>query len=391
MISPFQFSKLPVIYFGEGRISVLPEIIDRYGPSTILLTGKNSFINSIPGQNLLGSLNDHRIKLRHHKIQSEPSPGMIDHVVKKYCDDRIDVVVAIGGGSVMDAGKAISAMLPLKGRVSEFLEGVGTTVHPGTKIPFIAVPTTAGTGSEVTKNAVLSEVGEKGYKRSLRHDNFVPDLALVDPDLTLSCSPELTAASGMDCFTQLVEAYLSDRANEYSDALALRGIYSVKDSLLPAFEDGSNPQARAGMSFAALTSGICLANAGLGTVHGFASSLGALFDIPHGVVCGTLMAPANKINVRELRRSGNNEVALKKYINLGKIFSDGKLKSENDCIDFFIDTLFELTSKLKLPSLSQYGVSSGDSERIISKTENKNNPVKLSQDHLAEILLTQVK
>jgi alcohol dehydrogenase class IV len=326
----------------------------------------------------------------HHIIPSEPTPDMIDQVVKKYRDKKIDIVVAIGGGSVMDAGKAISAMLSVKGKVREFLEGVGMAVHPGTKLPFIAVPTTAGTGSEVTKNAVISEVGEKGFKKSLRHDNFVPDLALVDPDLTISCSPELTAASGMDCFTQLVEAYLSDKANEYTDALAIRGIHSIKDSLLPAFENGDNTKARIGMSFAALTSGICLANAGLGTVHGFASSLGALFDIPHGVVCGTLMAPANKVNVRELRRSGKDTVTLKKYIILGKIFSDSKLKKENDYIDFFIDALFGMTLKLQLPALSEYGVASADSGRIISLTENKNNPVKLSQDHLVEILLTRV-
>ena len=236
-------------------------------------------------------------------FRESTSPGLIDSVVRESSDKKYDLVVAIGGGSVIDAGKAISAMMYKTDSLTDFLEVVGHKEHPGTKLPFIAVPTTSGTGSEATKNSVISEVGKEGFKRSLRHDNIVPDIALVDPELTLSCSPEITAASGMDCFTQLTEAYISDKSNQYTDALAIEGLRSVKASLVKSYIDGGDIEARTGMSFAALTSGICLANAGLGVVHGFASSVGGMYNIPHGLVCGTLMAVSNKINVRELEGS----------------------------------------------------------------------------------------
>ena len=166
----------------------------------------------------------------------EPTPGIVDEAVKKTVSFDPDVVVAIGGGSVMDAGKAISAMLPLVEPVKNYLEGVGTKpAHPGVKVPFIAIPTTAGTGSEAAKNAVLSETGENGYKRSLRHNNFVPNVAIIDPALSITCPPATTAASGMDAFTQLLESYLSTAGNAVTDALAYEGLQQVSRSLRQAY------------------------------------------------------------------------------------------------------------------------------------------------------------
>jgi alcohol dehydrogenase class IV len=352
----------------------------------LLVTGKSSFMNSQYGAMLLSSFEENGIVVNRISISSEPTPERIDEAVLFCRFRKPDVVIAIGGGSVMDAGKAISAMLTQTGSVFDYLEAVGSKEPVGSKVPFIAIPTTSGTGSEATKNAVISVVGENGFKRSLRHDNFVPDIAIVDPELTLNCPPDITAASGMDCFTQLTEAFLSDKSNQYTDALAIEGLKAVKSSLTGCVNDGTDIEARTGMSFAALTSGICLANAGLGVVHGFASSIGARYFIPHGLICGTLMAVSNELNISMLRKSGKNPEALKKYAELGELFLDVKNKENDYYIDGFIAYLQKITSELHLPGLKEAGVREEGFEEICRSTDCKNNPVMLSKDELREIL-----
>jgi alcohol dehydrogenase class IV len=388
MVEPFNFTRLPLILFRKGKISDLPDVLSRYGPNILLVTGKESFQKSVRWVDLIAVFNERGIEFNHIIISGEPTPEMIDDSVWVYSNAKPDVVVAIGGGSVIDAGKAISAMIPMNTPVIDYLEGIGNKTHPGTKIPFIAVPTTSGTGSEATKNAVISRIGNDGFKKSLRHDNFVPDIAFVDPELTLTCPENLTAACGMDCFTQLTEAYLSDKSNEYTDALALEGLRVLKSSLLRCFKNGRDIEARTGMSFAALTSGICLANAGLGVVHGFASSIGARYNIPHGVICGTLMAAANELNVKKLRKSTGDPAALKKYALLGELFTGKKDKGNDNNIDVFIEYLHHLTDELKLPGLKKSGVNENDLETICASTECKNNPVKLNSEDLMEIILS---
>lgn len=377
---------MPRIYFGSGKVSDLPLIINQYGNSVILVTGKHSFVSSVPGQSLIDKIKEGCDKYTHVVVSSEPSPEIVDQAVSNLNNNHFDVVVAIGGGSVMDAGKAISAMMYKTESLVDFLEGVGLKTHPGTKIPFIAVPTTSGTGSEATKNAVISRLGKNGFKKSLRHDKLVPDIAIVDPQLTLNCPASITAASGMDCFTQLTEAYLSDKSNEYTDAFAIEGIKAVKSSLLKAYIDGSDVEARTGISFAALTSGICLTNAGLGIIHGFASSIGAIYDIPHGVICGTMMAVSNAVNVRRLREISADDIALKKYAVLGKIFLGNSDKNDYYYIDGFISYLYDLTEKLHLPGLKELGVEESSFKEICISTENKNNPVKLDINDLTGII-----
>jgi len=249
---------------------------------------------------------------------------------------------------------------------------------------------TSGTGSEATKNAIISEVGPQGFKKSLRHDHFVPDMAILDPELTLGCPSEITSTSGMDCFTQLTEAFLSDKASEYTDSFARLGLKAIKSSLVRSVRNGEDITARTDMSYAALNSGICLANAGLGTVHGFASTIGGRYNIPHGLICGTLMAVTNRVNVRELRVSSGNH-ALKKYAGLGKLFLDTEGKSDDYYIDGFIDYLYEMTSDLQLPGLAGFGLEERDIEEICAQTGNKNNPVALSQENLVEILHERIK
>ena len=194
----------------------------------------------------------------------------------------------------------------------------------------------------------------------------------------------------MDCFTQLIESYLSNKSSEYTDALAIEGLKAIKNSLLRSYYNGEDVEARTGMSFAALTSGICLANAGLGVVHGFASSVGGMYSIPHGLVCGTLMASCNEINVRELRKNNTNQVALQKYTLLGKLFLDKKENSADNYIDGFIEYLHKLTHEFKLPGLGKYGIEENDIDLICKITENKNNPIKLTSGDMNEIIYSRL-
>lgn len=344
-------------------------------------------MNSVYCQNLLDSFRKNGIIHHHIIVSGEPSPEIIDQSVINMGKKHIDAVIGIGGGSVLDAGKAISAMMYKDDSVLDYLEGVGYREHPGTKIPFVAIPTTSGTGSEATKNAVISRTGVMGFKKSLRHDNFVPDIAIVDPELTIDCPRDITAASGMDCFTQLVEAFLSNKSNEYTDALAVEGLKAVKLSLKTVCHNGRDINARTGMSFAALTSGICLTNAGLGVVHGFASSIGGLYNIPHGIVCGTLMAASNELTIKKIKKGYGSHEALEKYSFLGELFLEEKGKSQDYYVDGFLEYLNLLTDELKLPGLKGYGIKEGDLERICQITECKNNPAKLDTSDLMEILL----
>jgi alcohol dehydrogenase class IV len=391
MVKPFQFSRLPKIYFKTGGIADLTSIARQYGRNIVLVTGKSSFKSSRFAGSLLDDFKKKSIECNVYMVSEEPSPDSIDDAVRVFMNKEIDLVIGIGGGSVIDAGKAISAMMYRSESVAEFLEGVGSKEHPGTKLPYIAIPTTSGTGSEATKNAVISRIGKDGFKRSLRHDNFIPDVALVDPELTLSCPANITAASGMDCFTQLTEAYLSVKSNEYTDALAFEGLKAIKNSLTRAYRNGKDIHARTGMSFAALTSGICLANAGLGVVHGFASSIGGMFDIPHGLICGTLMAKSNEVNVRELRKADKSQVALIKYSNLGKLFLNEIEKPDDFYIDGFISYLHQLSDELELKTIANFGFGKKDIELICLKTEIKNNPVRLAPENLNEIITSVIK
>jgi alcohol dehydrogenase class IV len=382
----FSIATGPRLLFGVGERARLPEIIDAFGTQPLVITGARSFRSSPGAEDLWSLLSSKGYAARHFSIPHEPTPQLVDSVVTAFSSDSIDVVVAIGGGSVLDAGKAISAMLPLKVPVKDYLEGVGRLQHPGVKIPFIALPTTAGTGSEATKNAVLSEVGPAGYKKSLRHDRFVPDVALIDPQLCVSCPPSATAASGMDSFTQLLESYLSCNANPITDALAFEGLSLISQALIRAYRDGKDIEARNQLSLAAYISGLTLTSAGLGLVHGFASSIGGYFDIPHGIICSALIPSVNQLTVQKLRKHDNHHAALAKYANVGKIFCEGSDRST----DYYIDALLEMMTKwsliLQIPKLSSFAITPFDYNRIITATENKYNPIDLDPEEMMKAL-----
>jgi alcohol dehydrogenase class IV len=299
--------------------------------------------------------------------------------------------VAIGGGSVIDTGKAVSAMLTKKEPVLAYLEGVGTKIHDGEKIPFIAVPTTAGTGSEATQNAVLGQVGKNGFKKSLRHEKLVPDIVVVDPELTISCSRKITIACGMDALTQLIGSYVSIKASPMTDSLALSGLRVMGDAILTsAVTDPLDMDARTMMCYGSYVSGLTLANAGLGTVHGFAAVIGGFFHIPHGVICGTLLALVTQKNIETLIRLDPENKALLKYASVGKVL--GKTKKTNPIKNArALSTLLkEWTKILKIPLLGQFGVRMDDIDKIVSVMGQKNNPVILREIDLKEILRSRI-
>jgi alcohol dehydrogenase class IV len=390
MTDSFQFSSLPKIIFGPGKRNELAAEINRRGKRVLLLTGSSSVHNSGHGEEIISSLKAANLELKHEVIAHEPSPSLIDHISEKYRSSGIQVVVAVGGGSVMDAGKAVSAMIPVEGSIRNYLEGVGDIKHPGLKIPFIAMPTTSGTGSEMTKNAVISEVGEEGFKKSLRHENFIPELALIDPEMMLSCPSKLTAASGMDAFSQLLESYLSTRANPMTDALALQGLKQIKKYLLRAFLEGEqNLEARSGMALAAMFSGITLAHAGLGLVHGFASPLGGFYHIPHGVACGSLMAPVFATTIDNVLEQPDHP-AIKKLIIISKVFADFKYKQDLEYLQAFKEKLIHITTLLEVPKLSEYGLNEDGIQKVVDCTTHKYHPVKLSFDQMASALKSRI-
>jgi alcohol dehydrogenase class IV len=387
MVNQFSFSSLPRIVFGPGKIEELSALSGGFGDRILILTGQTSFKGNKKVVKQFSELELSGKNVKRSIIEKEPTVKIIDSIVAARKGIGTDLVIAIGGGSVMDAGKAVSAMLTVEGSIAEYLEGSSALkIHPGTKVPFIAVPTTAGTGSETTKNAVISEVGSSGFKRSLRHDRFTPDIALIDPELTLTCPKKVTAISGMDAFTQLLESYLSVRANPLTDALAISGLEHISLYLERAYDNGTDPEARSGMAYAALCSGITLANAGLGTVHGFASSVGGHFDIPHGAICGTMMAVVNEYTISKLRMLKNNADALEKFQRVGQIFHKSDNRAPDFYIDFLVGELYRITDKLKIPKLSRLGFDENEIITIAKKTSCKNNPVQQTENELAEML-----
>ena len=389
----FQFSiaRLPRIEFARGAVQRLPERVRLFGPRVLLVTGAKSLQNSSQWQMMNEAFAKQRIEILHCCITGEPSPQMVDDIVREFAKSEIDVVVAIGGGSALDAGKAIAGLLKVNRTVMDFLEGVGPELpYKGPAVPFIAVPTTAGTGSEATKNAVLSEQGLNGFKKSFRHDKLVAEYAIVDPQLLASCPKSVIAANGMDALTQLIESVVSVKANAFTDSLAISGLRAARDGLLAWYELGSEAHdAQDKMAYAALISGITLAQVGLGSVHGLASPLGAFYPIPHGVVCGTLVASATKMNIDTMLVREPDNPALEKYATIGQIMCEKKFAQSEQAWGALVKLLEQWTLKMQLPRLSQLGLSNEALDQVVANSRGssmKTNPIVLSDSEIKSIL-----
>ena len=387
----FSIARLPRIEFGPGVFATVPDIIARHGRHVMIVTGSHSFPATPQWDTLIVTLEQRDISWYHVSIDSEPSPQLIDAAVQQYTDTPVDVVLGVGGGSALDAAKAIAGLLRVQRSVMDYLEGVGPELsYPGPAVPLIAVPTTAGTGSEATKNAVLSEQGKYGFKKSFRDEQLVAEYAVVDPELLSSCPRRVIAANGMDALTQLLESLVSLRANPFTDALASSGLHAVRDGLLVWFEDGETAhQAQARMAYAALLSGITLAQCGLGSVHGLASPLGAFYPVPHGVVCGTLVATCSAVNIDALQARAATSPALDKYVMAAEILCRQSFSSREAAWRALVNLLAEWTERLELPRLGDYGLRPEALDHVVAHSRGSSmqtNPVVLTDDEIKACL-----
>ena len=391
----FSVAKLPRIEFGSGAIQKLPDIVGRFGSSILIVTGGKSFRQTDHWNSLQDALESRGIMWESCSINGEPSPQLVDETVQSFKDHMFEAVVGIGGGSALDAAKAIAGLLEVQRSVMDFLEGVGPELpYQGPAIPFIAVPTTAGTGSEATKNAVLSVQGEEGFKKSFRHDKLVAEYAIVDPDLLITCPQDVVAANGMDALTQLIESYVSLKSNVFTDALAISAMRAARDALVPLFRQaGDLAQAREKMAYAAMISGITLAQVGLGSVHGLASPLGAYYPLPHGVVCGTLVAKATEININAMRSREPGNAALQKYTRVAEVLCEKRMRDPEVAWDELVKLLQNWSEVLQLPRLSRYGVNEAGIDKVVANARGssmKTNPIVLSDDEIRSIVLERL-
>jgi len=392
-LAPFSIARLPRIVFGAGSFAQLPDLIARQGRRALIVTGGKSFRTSPRWASLIGQLKSANVVVENLPVEREPSPNLIDTAVAEFRSRNIDIVVGIGGGSVLDTAKAVAGLLPYGNSVMDHLEGVGPEKpYRGPATPWIAVPTTAGTGSEATKNTVLSVQGESGFKKSFRDDALVAQVAVVDPELLDTCPPALIAANGMDAFTQLLESYVSIKANPFTDALALSGMVAVNEGFVAAWKGGSSSAAahgRACMAYGSMLSGVTLAQVGLGSVHGLASPLGAFFPIPHGVVCGTLVAVASDVNMQALSARTPGSPALAKYATVGRLLAGEPGINDETAQRLLIERLSAWIDQMQIPRLAHYGVNAAAVPKIVANSRGssmKTNPVVLTDDEVTAIV-----
>jgi alcohol dehydrogenase len=421
----FAVARLPRILFGSGTTGQLGSVVREFGRRALVVVRGPGFTDSLDWTRLLVAMETAGVQVDLESVSGEPSPELVDGIVARHRGSGpsgrsgavsapgsnpgsgsaagpapIDVVVGIGGGSVLDTAKAVAGLLVPGNSVMDHLEGVGTQLpYRGPAVPFVAVPTTAGTGSEATKNAVLSRRGPDGFKKSFRDEMLVARVAILDPDLLAACPPELIAANGMDALTQLLESYVSTKANPFTDALALSGLGCVRDGLQPWFEEAAGrgaagpsseaAAARERMAYAALCSGICLAQAGLGAVHGLASPLGAQHPIPHGVACGATLVAATRMNIAALEERDPENRALSRYAVAGWMFSGRAGGDDREARSALVPALEQLTARLGVPRLSAFGLTESSIAALVADSRGssmKTNPVVLTDDEIAAIL-----
>lgn len=387
MIQPFQIASLPKIQFGWGiRHQFTEHFKTLEYRSVVLISAKFLTRPERFATELATSLQQHGLRVSVFTVSGEPSPELVDKIVKS-CPDDAQAVIGIGGGSVLDAAKAVAGLIPSGNSVMNYLEGVGEGLPFDVDIlPFYALPTTAGTGSETTKNAVLSRVGH--FKKSFRDEKLLAKEVWLDPQFLESCSDTLLYSTGMDAFTQLLESYVTLKANPITDALAWQGMTLFKDAFeMIKSEDMKERQTGYGnLMLAASLSGITLANAGLGAVHGLAGPFGAFFEIPHGTVCAALLAPITEANIQALQceKTDVAQNTLQKYAQVGALLNTNTTKQE-DQLNALVDSLKKMAQKYVPQTLSEFGITACQLDPVISSCRSGSmlgNPLVLSDNAL---------
>jgi alcohol dehydrogenase class IV len=414
--APFAIARAPRILFGEGRAAELPAIVRACGTRALVFVRGSETSDRGAWATIRPTLERAGLELIVEHVSGEPSPELVDAIVARVrasggdaaiaaaarpIRPPVDVVVGIGGGSVMDTAKAVAGLLIPGNSVMDHLEGVGPEKpYRGPATPFVAVPTTAGTGSEATKNAVLSNHGIPAFKKSFRDDALVAQVAVVDPDLLATCPPALIAGNGMDALTQLIESYLSIRANPLTDAIALSALADVRDGLVAWHAEAIGGRggdgrgslaagARSRMAYAALCSGICLANTGLGAVHGLVAPLGAQFPAPHGAACGSILAATTRANIAALDVRAPGGEALARYADVGRVLSGNVRLADSAARAVLVGLLEDWRVRLEVPSLAAFGIGEDDISAILADSRGgsmKTNPVVLTDAEIAAII-----
>jgi alcohol dehydrogenase class IV len=378
----FEFATATRILFGAGTLREIGAAANGFGSRALVVTGRDAS----RAEKLFAILQSNDISTVTLTVPSEPELATVEQGTRLAKAEQCDFVIGFGGGSALDAAKAIAAMLKNDGELLDYVEIIGRG-EPLKKrpAPLIAVPTTAGTGSEVTRNAVLSSPGYK-VKVSLRSPLMLARAAVVDPELTYDLPPALTASTGLDAFTQLIEPYVCSRANPMTDGLCVEGIHCVVRSLREAVGNGQNQSAREDMAMASLFGGLALANAGLGAVHGLAGPIGGMFPAPHGAVCAALLPHVMATNIRALRQRDERSRALSRYDQIARAC----VGNGHATADAGVEWVRELVADLKIPPLRVYGVQTEHVADIIAKATKassmKANPIALTPDELAGTL-----
>ncbi len=376
----FEFATANRIIFGAGKLNELGKQIEPRVKRLLLVRGRSS--DAI--LRVREILSAQGIQTNEFEVHGEPTIEVVRAGVE--AARGCDMVIGLGGGSVLDAGKAVSALSTNPGDVLDYLEVIGKgQSFMNAPLPYITIPTTAGTGTEVTRNAVI-ESPEHGVKVSLRSPLMLPRVALVDPELTYNLPPAVTASTGLDALTQLIEPFVSVKANPMTDAICREGIRHAARSLRRAYQNGADKAAREGMSLASLFGGLALANAALGAVHGFAGPLGGMLHAPHGAICARLLPLVMEANLNALQARQPEHAALERYVEIAQIVTEDKNASIQDGVKWVSD----LVGKLKIPSLSAHGMLESQIPEAVQKTMKassyKGNPIALNDDELTSIL-----